>query len=395
MSSGWGGGYDYERARREAAAREARRRALVEELERVRRARQQALEIAKAQKHAGAQIDTDSSRVSVDESDVSSLEKGIRDVVAETDRLVRSTAAGVAALERGRTLGALAAGVSGQPAVTAAEALGAHPVAATPQLTVGQLDTVEGLLSQLDPDQAHEQAGLLDLVGRIPAATPDMQRSFLAELKVRIDRLNAAAESRRASVETARDLHLQLAGVDSPVADELRRRLDAVIHDEAPLDTGLRSQVESEIEHDHQRLVRAQVIVALRDSLTELGYTVGAEFVTDLGSSGVAYVSRAGWTDHELEVVVPEDGGVMALTPVRTNATAGSGTASRQRDIEIEREFCDGLDQFEARMDDSGIRVPTTKRFPPGHHAMRVVSGDDGNEQRRRRSQRNDRVQEA
>lgn len=354
---------------------EARRAALREELARAREALDAAERVAEAHAAAGAAVTTTPLRLTLDDSDAASIEAAIRALRQRAEDVRRGSAAAVAGLERARTLDALAAGVETSGALTAGEAIATWRAGTSPSV-LGAFDRtrVEAALAQLDPDQADAQAGLLELAARLPDASSDTQRSILEELERRVRRLNREADTRREELASVRELQLRLVGVVGPAADELRARLARVVAGEDHLDPNLLDMVGEVVAARQAVEDRLYVAESLRASLAALGYAVGDEFVTALGSDSVGYVERPGWSQHLLEVRLPRGNERVVMAAVRKgDPTAPSSASARTRDAEVESEFCDTFEPLLEQMSAHGIRLDGIVRHPPGASPMNVV----------------------
>lgn len=354
---------------------EERRQALLRELAECRRALD--VEVARARSHRAAGVAIESARlaeVPVDPQDAGSIENAIRATQTQVDQLRRTTNGGLAAHQRRAALDHLVAGVVAGEATSAAGIN--REAAARPSAHVVSAEfatRVDAILSTLDPDAIGDLDALVAFVGRSIEGSAVDERVVLEQLRERIVTVNRREQDGRRRVERARELLLRLMGVAGDDVAELRRRLDDVVHEGAELPDHMADRVDEAVERHRRIADRSYAIDMLRESLAEMGYTVGSTFATDLLRDGASLVDRAGWTAHAVEIrMTPTDN--MVLSVVREgDATTVSNDVDRRRDAEIEVEFCSTVGPVLAELGERGVRTGPVRGHDAGANPVRVV----------------------
>lgn len=227
------------------------------------------------------------------------------------------------------------------------------------------------VLASLDHDAARV-AGLIDDIET--AGSQSRIELILSELNYVIaDARQAAArvEQIRASRGALAALQARIADVRNAVADDLRRRIDALIAaetDAVPPDlAGMVDAVISAADAETDRLL---VVHAMATALEQLGYHVGPEFSTDLsGAQGIAY-ARSGLSGYGVKVRLEADSARFTAQAVKSD----SMLTSADEDTTAEREFCTAFNRMIELASHDGVELHADIRAEPGTYAVQQVA---------------------
>lgn len=303
----------------------------------------------------------------------------------EAESLLAGHLAGSTALRLRQALGLGPAPAGGPPTLTGlAELLAKRPAPQRPRtgsaqpvpsgVTLRSLaqDAVR-VLGRLSPYASEPELARVAEVGariRECVSVADAQDQ-VEELRLRVQEINAAARSRRADGLAAAELRQALADWASPGAQRLHRALAEVMTGTAALTDELHADALAEIRladaSDRQRYL-ADTLTA---TLTELGYQVGAGFQTLTVDEDVVQVTRDGWPDHSVRMVVDHRAKQLRAAMVRTRSAAGD--EQRSIDVEREQQWCDSFVRIQQRLAEGGVLLDPQRVIAPAEYQLSVV----------------------
>jgi hypothetical protein len=195
-------------------------------------------------------------------------------------------------------------------------------------------------------------------------------RNRLGDLRVRVERANAAAAAARAQAVEAAGL-LQPLGQAGASAEPLRAALREVVAARRLLTPQLAEEARQVAATLQRAADRAYVRSSIEASLTELGYEVDEGFQTGIPVDGVLQVRRSEWTAHGVRMILDGEKQQLRATVVRT-AAAGSWDEDRV-DVERETQWCATLGKLEASLAEKGIAYGIRSLTEPGSRSVPVV----------------------
>ncbi|WP_282692089.1 hypothetical protein [Streptomyces sp. CC208A] len=230
--------------------------------------------------------------------------------------------------------------------------------------------TLTRVLSRLLPDcdDAHRAEAHAAAARMAGAATPGEARTWLTETRLRVQRANAAAETRRSEADEAvRLLH----DLDAPgdagneaETDAVRALLAEVVAGRRALDAPLRRRAADRRAAAEAEAERQYVVTTVTDALTDLGYQVSQGFETLTVTDGALRLSRSEWPDHAVNLVVDQQGGQLRTAVVRT--AAGRGDDDAHLDAEREEQWCEDFRDLRGHLAQAGLTTDLQVAIPPG-----------------------------
>lgn len=222
------------------------------------------------------------------------------------------------------------------------------------------------VVARLDPDVAAPDAtAVLERAGAVASAPPSAAAAALDQLRLDVQRLNAAAEQARARAAAVAGFRETLAGLESPEVTAALALVDSL----GAGASGVRLEdVERTVSEAAAAAAREAderfAASAVRQSLEELGYDIGPEFETLLVSEGKVDVRRPRWNGYGLRVRSASPAGELRFHVVRAAGHEDEG--SRRRDTEVEEDFCSELPALVEGLAASGVGARVVADVPPG-----------------------------
>ncbi|WP_416520564.1 hypothetical protein [Streptomyces achromogenes] len=224
--------------------------------------------------------------------------------------------------------------------------------------------TLTRVLSRLLPDcdEGHRAEAQQAAARVAEAATTDEARTWLTETRLRVQRANAAAETRRREAGEAIALLHDLDNARD--ADSVRDMLTEVVAGRRTLDEPLRRRVADCQAAAEAEAEQQYVVNTVADALTDLGYQVSQGFETLTVANGALRLSRSEWPEHAVNLVVDQQSGQMRTAVVRT--VAGGGDDDAHIDVEREEQWCQDFHELRDRLAQAGLSTDVQVAVPPG-----------------------------
>ncbi|WP_426403144.1 hypothetical protein ACN9M0_04450 [Streptomyces sp. R-07] len=233
--------------------------------------------------------------------------------------------------------------------------------------------TLTRVLSRLLPDcgTGDRTDARLAAARAAEAATLDEARTWLTETRLRVQRANAAAETRRRDADEAIGLLHDLEHAREADVDPVRALLAEVAAGRRALDEPLRRRVADCRAAADAEAEQQYVVDTVTDALTDLGYHVGQGFETLTVRDGSLRLSRSEWPEHAVNLVIDQQGGQMRTAVVRT--AAGGGDDDAHIDVEREERWCQDFHELRDRLARAGLSTDVQVAVPPGQVPVPLV----------------------
>jgi hypothetical protein len=248
--------------------------------------------------------------------------------------------------------------------------------------------TMERVLARLLPDTTDDDRRAVTEAAEqaAAAATQGEAESRLTEVRLRIQRANERARTRRDDHAAAARFLRELA--HHPAAAGVRARLAEVTADARPFDDDLRAaavRLVGELQHEAEH---RYVTNALREAFEDLGYEVADGFETLTAEAGEAVLTRGDWTQHAVKVRV-DDARQVRMALLRTEPAENDD--QRRLDVEREEQWCASFEAARERLADAGIHADVRWRVEPGEQRLPVAQQRRTRQQSRTRHRERDR----
>ena len=242
--------------------------------------------------------------------------------------------------------------------------------AATARLTA----TAARVLGRLELPSGAPLPAELEALARAIVLAPSLARAeaLASELRLAVQR---AREARSAQARDADDATRWLAELpeDAPVA--LVHALERAAAGAAPLDAGLRDDVQQVLDAASSARERAEQSAAayvLEQSLRDLGYEVEDIDATLFAQGGTVNFRRAGWDRYFVRLRVSAEERTVNFNVVR--ARGDEETAERRRlDALAEDRWCAEFPALMRTLGARGLELTVTRRLGAGELPVQVV----------------------
>jgi hypothetical protein len=195
------------------------------------------------------------------------------------------------------------------------------------------------------------------------------------QLRLEVDAANAAAARVRADRELAERLRSELLGHSGPKVEALVSELNSIADGKAFPSPGLEDRVSTVVASAKDDADRSYAATVLSEELCALGYDVGPEFSTQLGSHTTAEAGRPDWGPYAVRIRFDDPDGIN-LHVVRDDAgPAASAANQRQRDREVEESWCADLGLVQDRLSARGVQLDLVEKIAPGVLPVPAVKG--------------------
>ncbi|MFD4315415.1 hypothetical protein [Streptomyces sp. NPDC058548] len=236
--------------------------------------------------------------------------------------------------------------------------------------------TLARVVSRLLPDCGTDhRADVGTAAERVAGATSlDEARTWLTETRLRVQRANAAVEAGRRDADEAivllHDLE-DLEDAGEADADSVRALLAEVVAGRRTLDEALRRRAAACRAAAEAEAEQRYVVNTVTDALIDLGYDVSRGFETLTVTDGTLRLSRSGWSEHAVNLVVDHQEGQLRTAVVRT--AAGRGDDDAHIDVEREEQWCQDFHELRGRLAQAGLSTDVQVAVPPGQVPVPLV----------------------
>lgn len=223
----------------------------------------------------------------------------------------------------------------------------------------------------------HDAHRVRVLVGDIAMAKAESRVDLLvSELDLILADARAATRQAEA-VGTVRaqleGLAARIADIGSAAADSVRSRIASLMTaqaDAVPAD--LTAAVEELLDDVDAQADRQHVIAAMRRALEHLGYTLGPEFATDLGSPEGTAFAGGPKPGYGVKVRLEPEINRFSAQAVKSDAVV----TTADEDVAAERQFCDAFAELIELVQGDGVALDVDIALQPGECDVQQVAAD-------------------
>jgi hypothetical protein len=214
-----------------------------------------------------------------------------------------------------------------------------------------------------------ERADIAAAAARVAAAASVVEaRNRLDDLRTRAERLATVCELRMVDAREAAAFLQPLVHLDDAEALPVKLALEAVASGERRLDADLRALALEWGETVRAAAERSYLREVVVGALESLDYDVMDDFSTLTPTQGRLTVSRTGWRQHQVLLVLDQDNKEMRAMVVRSEG--GQDQDAARQDIEREEEWCGSLDALSEALTQSGVDLDVVSRTEPGSRPL-------------------------
>ena len=230
-------------------------------------------------------------------------------------------------------------------------------------------------LSELPDDaDATTVAAVQQWMDRIGALSGDQLAQAASELETLCGGARSESALRAQRDELAGAVIAALAGCRTVRAEELIGQARAYQAGTEPWDPRLRDQAKAELDRIQAEFDDMWAAATLAQSLQDLGYQLGPDFVVDMLSGG-AFAQRPDWADHAVHVSLDPDTDKVAIEVVRQGRAGEQPTSlALAEDVRVEEQFCTHLGPLLEGAREDGVMIRLDRRVEPGVRVLDRVN---------------------
>ena len=231
------------------------------------------------------------------------------------------------------------------------------------------LDTLEAEVSNEDRTAVEQRAQ-----EAVESPRAARRRALLSQLRLDIQRANAAGAARQRMAEQAEQWRKQLLEVEGPEVEELDAALRQVADGEAALPADMAQRVEGVAARAAEASDREYALVVMREELENLGYVVETGSDAALARESQMLLRKPDM-EEDYHVLLWTKAGVLNNRVVREESAPGPRNADRERtDEQMEAIWWQDLATSLAAAEQRGVQGRVTERMTPGRVPVRTIA---------------------
>ena len=236
-------------------------------------------------------------------------------------------------------------------------------------------EEVSRLLEMLEAEISNEDQTAIEQRAQETIESPaSRRRALLAQLRLDIQRANAAGRARQRMVEQVGQWRVRLLGLEGSEVEELDQVLQQVAAGQASLPADMAQKVEGVVARATEAAGRDHALGVIREELENLGYVVETGFETASAQGSEMLLSKPDMED-DYHVLLWTEAGALNNRVVRETSDPSERSADRERmDEQMERIWWQDLATTLASAEHRGVRGRVVERITPGAVPVRTIA---------------------
>ena len=237
-------------------------------------------------------------------------------------------------------------------------------------------EEISRLLETLAAEVSHEDRTAIEQRAQEMAESPQVsrRRALLAQLRLDIQRANAAGRARQRKIQQVEQWRARLLGLEGPEVEQLDAALRQAVDGDEPLPPDMAQKVEDVVARATEASNREYALGVITDELESLGYVVEVGFETASAQAPEMLLHKPDMED-DYHVSLRVEAGALHNQVVREASEASDRSAERERtDEQMERTWCQDLATALAAAEHRGIRGRAVSRNPPGEMPVPTIA---------------------
>ena len=249
-------------------------------------------------------------------------------------------------------------------------------------------EEVSRLLETLEAEVSHEDRTAIENRAQetVGSSQASRRRALLAQLRLDIQRANAAGQARQRMVEQAEQWRERLLGLEGTEVEQLDQALRQVAEGQASLPADMAQKVEDVVARATEASDRAYALDVITEELENLGYVVEVGFETAAAQGSEMLLHKSGMED-DYHVSLQAEAGAPHLHAKMVRETSGRSlgrNAKRERtDHQMERIWCQDFAAALAAAERRGVRGRIAKRVEAGQVPVQTIAPLKGKSKRK------------
>ena len=244
-------------------------------------------------------------------------------------------------------------------------------------------EEVSRLLEKLAAEVSHEDRTAIEQRAQemVESSQASRRRALLAQLRLDVQRVNAAGAARQRRVAQVEQWRQRLLGLEGPEVEELDAALREVEDGQAALPPDMAQKVEDMAARATEASNRAYALGVMTEELEKLGYVVEAGFETASAQAPEMLLHKPEMEEEYHVSLRAEAGAPFLHNRVVREAvdpgldSQGPRSADRKRtDERMERAWCEDLAAALAAAEHKGVRGRALERLEPGEVPVPTIA---------------------
>ena len=275
-------------------------------------------------------------------------------------------------IDRARANASLLASLRSVLATLPDESLGTSKPSPAPKVDTLIKDQLDKALVPLanHPREEWPQEVLAVIAAIKDRTQPTPTNLLLLELRSRIQNF---AHKERLRIADRKEAEAMLAELppsvsrdDQPLLDVIAEQLCRIITGREQMTDDLRQRVRDIHETAEQTLDRQIAGEVIKDTLEELGYSVGESFSTLFVEGGAVHFQRPAWGNYHVRLRVNHQTDELRVHLVKEHQPGTDPGAEKEKDAEMEGAWCADYSGLMQALEAKGIGTKSIHRLPPG-----------------------------
>ena len=237
-------------------------------------------------------------------------------------------------------------------------------------------EEISRLLETLAAEVSHEDRTAIEQRAQEMAESPQVsrRRALLAQLRLDIQRANAAGRARQRKIQQVEQWRARLLGLEGPEVEQLDAALRQAVDGDEPLPPDMAQKVEDVVARATEASNREYALGVITDELESLGYVVEVGFETASAQAPEMLLHKPDMED-DYHVSLRVETGALHNRVVRETSDASDRSAERERtDEQMERTWCQDFATALAAAERRGVRGRAVERLEPGAVPVQTIA---------------------
>ena len=250
-------------------------------------------------------------------------------------------------------------------------------------------EEISRLLETLAAEVSHDDRTAIEQRAQEAVESPtSRRRALLTQLRLDIQRANAAGQARQRMVAQAEQWRDRLLGLEGPEVEQLDAALRRIADGDEPLPPDMAQKVEDVVARATEASNRAYALGVVTEELENLGYVVEVGFETASAQAPEMLLHKPDMED-DYHVSLRVEAGALHNRVVREASDPSDRSAERERtDEQMERTWCQDLATALAAAEHRGVRGRAVSRNPPGEAPVPIIAPLKGESKSKKKSKR-------
>ena len=213
------------------------------------------------------------------------------------------------------------------------------------------------------------------------------QAALPADMAQRVEDVVARDRARQHTVQQAEQWRERLLGLEGTEVEQLDQALRQVVEGQAVLPADMAQRVENVVTRATEASDRAYALDVITEELENLGYVVEVGFETASAQGSEMLLHKPGMED-DYHVSLQAEAGTSLLHTKMVREDGGRSAGRERTDHQMERSWCQDFAAALAAAERRGVRGRLAKRVAAGEVPVETIAPLEGRSKRKSKSKR-------